>query len=1103
MTSLISVKDVSKSFSGPDGKPVAVLDGISLDVDEGEFVALLGRSGSGKSTLLRCIAGLIAPTDGEVLFRGERLTGTNRDTTMVFQTFALLPWLTVRENVELGLEARGVAPATRTERAERAIDLVGLDGYESAYPKELSGGMRQRVGFARALVVEPAALLMDEPFSALDVLTSENLRGELLEIWEGQRFPTKTMVMVTHNIEEAVLLADRILILGTNPGRIKHEMRNPLARPRQRRTPDFDALVDQIYRMMTHREAAHTAPSPAEQPGPGSLSQSPLPQATVDGLSGLVEILLARHDGAADLADLAEGLGLSVDDLLPLVDALVMLGFAEVSGDRLQLSSAGRVFAGASIQDSKEIFARAALDHAPLVRTIFRALRDSMDGTLPAGFFTDILRASMGEGEAGRQLDLAVNWGRYAELYAYDADTEQITREDNGIGATIGDVAEPVARGALHLYLGAAPGSGKTFTMLREGRARRDRGEDVVVAYVRAHGRPRTEEAIGGLEVVPCDATENMDITAVLKRHPAVALVDDFRRNAAGIERLREAGIDVISTVDVTDLDRAAGLVTGATGTQQAATVSDAELAQADDIRFVDNSPEALRKRLGHGNIYPADQTAGALAGLFSVDTLARLRETGLQVVTETLSGQAPAGNGESPGVLVVVAAADQADQLVRRGIRLARPSGATCTVLVTSEDAAAVKNRAREAGATVIVRSGADAAATIVQTAHETSARHLVLAGTSARLLDRWRPSLEERLASQLPDVHLHIEGTGDAPEEGRPVSEAPPAQSRPRGTIRVYLGYAPGCGSTTAMLEEARRRRSRGADVVVAAVNTHDREAVNAALDGLELVGDGTVLDTDAVLRRRPEVVCVDDLAAACTGGENRITGARRLAEAGISVIATASSCGTLDEESILALADEMELVDVPPTALADRARRGEIAPSDRSLEELTALREKAFGMVTEHADRQLAAYQQRGGAAAADLSAAGPDADGAAGRPVILTCAIPLTSRESLIRRASALAAKVAGDFLVVAVTATDAPDARVETYRAVTAQLGGEFTVLTGAPATALTEFARQRGVTELLLARDADGDSNRFPLLRELVRGAAGTEIHLLPARWTR
>ncbi|MGB6458010.1 MAG: AAA-associated domain-containing protein, partial [Streptosporangiaceae bacterium] len=507
---LISVRNLSKSFSGPGGRALPVLDDINLDVAEGEFVALLGRSGSGKSTLLRCIAGLMTPTEGEVRFRGEPLTGTNRETAMVFQTFALMPWLTVQQNVELGLEARGVAPEQRTERALRAIDIVGLDGYESAFPKELSGGMRQRVGFARALVVEPAALLMDEPFSALDVLTSENLRGELLELWEGHRFPTKTIVMVTHNIEEAVLLADRILVLGTSPGRIRFDLVNPLSRPRRRRTPDFDELVDQIYRMMTQRTAA------AEQPaavGPasltGTISDTPLPQATVDGVSGLAEILLARHGGAADLADLADSLGLEVDDLLPLVDALVLLGFAGLHGDRLELTGHGQVFAGASIQDSKEIFARAALDHAPLVRTIYRSLRGSRDDTLPAGFFTDILRTSYGEEEATRQLDVAVNWGRYAELYDYDAARGEIIREEQGIGATIADTPRPASRGSLTVYLGAAPGAGTTYTMLKEGRALRAQGEDVVIGFADTKDRPHTIEALGGLETVPARAASD------------------------------------------------------------------------------------------------------------------------------------------------------------------------------------------------------------------------------------------------------------------------------------------------------------------------------------------------------------------------------------------------------------------------------------------------------------------------------------------------------------------------------------------------------------------------------------------------------------------
>ena len=442
----------------------------------------------------------------------------------------------------------------------------------------------------------------------------------LLELWEGKRFPTKTMVMVTHNIEEAVLLADRILLLGSNPGRIRADMPNPLARPRRRRTSDFEALVDQIYRMMTQRDSVPAAtPARPGSAGVGTLGDSPLPQATVDGLSGLAEVLLGRHDGAADLADLADNLGLEVDDLLPLVDALVLLGFAGLDGERLSLSRGGRIFAGASIQDSKEMFARAALDRAPLVRTIYRALRGSLDGNLPAGFFTDILRTHAGEDEASRQLDVAVNWGRYAELYAYDATRGQIIREEHGIGAALADLTQPARRGTLHLYLGAAPGSGKTFTMLRDGRALRDRGEDVVVGFAQARGRPRTAEAMRGLEIVPArqvpgggaggtPAREEMDLDAVLARKPAVALVDDFGQHADAIGSMRDAGIDIISTVDVCDLERAADDLRQITGLSPLATVSDAALADADEIRFLDNSPEALRKRLGHGNIYPPGQ---------------------------------------------------------------------------------------------------------------------------------------------------------------------------------------------------------------------------------------------------------------------------------------------------------------------------------------------------------------------------------------------------------------------------------------------------------------------------------------------------------------
>jgi NitT/TauT family transport system ATP-binding protein len=1129
---LISVRALGKSFSGADGHPVPVLDGITLDVDEGEFVALLGRSGSGKSTLLRCIAGLIAPSEGEVLFRGRRLAGTNRETTMVFQTFALLPWLTVQQNVEIGLEARRVAPARRTERALRAIDLVGLDGYESAYPKELSGGMRQRVGFARALVVEPAALLMDEPFSALDVLTSENLRGELLELWEGQRFPTKTMVMVTHNIEEAVLLADRILVLGTNPGRIKADMRNPLARPRRRRTPEFEELVDLIYRMMTQRDSAPAAvPARPGAGADGTLGHSPLPQATVDGLSGLAEILLGRHDGAADLPDLADNLGLEVDDLLPLVDSLVLLGFAELRGERLTLSRHGKIFAGASIQDSKEIFARAALEHAPLVRTIFRALRGSLDGNLPAGFFTDILQTHVGADEAARQLDVAVNWGRYAELYAYDATRGQIIREEHGIGATLADRPEPARRGTLHLYLGAAPGSGKTFTMLRDGRALRDHGEDVVVGFAQARGRPRTAEARQGLEIVPGrqvhggeaggpPAREEMDLDAVLARKPAVVLVDEFGWHAAAIGALRDAGIDVIAAVDVRDLERAAGEVSQITGRPAAATVPDAALAEADEIRFLDNSPEALRKRLGHGNIYPPGQAREALSGLFQTATLAALREIGLRVIAETLTAPGSPRHRDPLDVLVAVSDPAQADALIRRGSRLARRGNARCTVLALGPPAgtpgdlaAAIQSPARDAGAAVIAREDRDTVAAIARAVRETGARHLVIAAPPAGLLDRWRPGLAERLVSQLPDVHLHIMAgqagsSGAAPDGGDSPDRAPGVTGRQaHATVRVYLGYAPGCGITSAMLEEAGRRRSRGADVVVATVDCRGREGVSAALESLEMIGDGTSLDTGAVLARRPEVACIDDLSAADPGGESRFAAARQLADAGITVVATVhlgslqdgdgASGDTLDAAAVLALADEIELVDAPPSALADRVKRGEIVPAGRaehalqtdySPETLGVQREQAFTIVTEHAERRLAAY--RGSGAAADSDA----------RPRILACAAPWPGLEPLIRRSAALAAQLAGDFLVAVVMPVPAApdlDELLAGYAALASQLGGQFTALHGSPAGALARFAHQQQVTEMVVARDPDASRHR--VLNELTHRASHAEVHVLPA----
>ncbi|MDQ4502409.1 nitrate/sulfonate/bicarbonate ABC transporter ATP-binding protein [Sinomonas sp. ASV322] len=444
-TELITVANVSKSFA-TDGGEKTVLSDISLTIREGEIVALLGRSGSGKSTLLRCIAGLIGPTAGRVAYRGTRLNGANPGTALVFQSFALLPWFTVLENVELGLEAKGVKPAERRERALRAIDVIGLDGFESAYPKELSGGMRQRVGFARALVVEPDVLLMDEPFSALDVLTSENLRSELVRMWADGSMPTKTALIVTHNIEEAIQLADRVLVLDSNPGRIKAELAVGLPKPRDRRSPEFEALVDEVYGILTGQKAearrttgestTTTAPS-----GPGL--ETPLPTASTGAIGGLLE-LLAAHGGTEGLAEIADELRYEIDDLLPVVDAANLLNLARPQGPDLRITEQGRRYAASDLLRAKEQFATLAVEAAPLVRHIVRALRHSDSGSLRADDVLTELKALYGD-EAEQQLDTAIDWGRYGELYEFDSDSDRLllpTHPDAAAGADHRDAHE-------------------------------------------------------------------------------------------------------------------------------------------------------------------------------------------------------------------------------------------------------------------------------------------------------------------------------------------------------------------------------------------------------------------------------------------------------------------------------------------------------------------------------------------------------------------------------------------------------------------------------------------------------------------------------------
>lgn len=417
-TPIMEIEHVFKSFPSADGTNLSVLEDISLTLCEGEIVALLGKSGSGKSTLLRTIAGLIPPTSGEVRYRGRALSGANPGVAMVFQSFALMPWLTVQANVELGLQARGVSAAERRSAALDAIDLIGLDGFETAYPRELSGGMRQRVGFARALVLEPDTLLMDEPFSALDVLTAENLRTELMHLWAEPDFPTRCVCIVTHNIEEAVLLADRVLVMGSNPGHLIAEVPVDLARPRDRRSVTFDALVDRLYRILTGREETAHKPGRAVT---GPLSH-PLPAATVGGLAGLIELVYA-HEGVADLPELADELAFEVDDLLPLVDAGTMLGLARVADADVSLTEVGREWFTGDIQVRKRLFASLVGERAPMVRTIVRALERTDDGKLRDDFFLDLLRRGYPADAARAQLDIAIDWGRYGELFDYDVDS--------------------------------------------------------------------------------------------------------------------------------------------------------------------------------------------------------------------------------------------------------------------------------------------------------------------------------------------------------------------------------------------------------------------------------------------------------------------------------------------------------------------------------------------------------------------------------------------------------------------------------------------------------------------------------------------------------
>jgi NitT/TauT family transport system ATP-binding protein len=435
--SFIALENIGKSYLQPNGQTISVIENINCQLQVGEIIALLGPSGSGKSTIMRMIAGLIAPSSGKVLYYNRPLVGLNPGVAIVFQNFALYPWLTVLENVELGLKAKGEPKDTRTQKALRMIDVIGLDGFENAYPKELSGGMRQRVGFARALAVEPELLCMDEPFSALDVLTAENLRFELLDLWLERRIPTKSILIVTHGIEEAVTLADRVIVLGRNPGRIRADLPITLPHYRDRKSPEFQALVDQVYKILTNPELpdistqstitnSSSKPKPPAQPKYQSL-----PHVRIGSVAGLLELLEGRQE--KDIYRIAQELLLEVDDLLPIVEASKLMELVAITEGDIQLGAIGEKFINSNIDERKAIIRELLQKHIRLVQQICQLLQAKRNRRISEELVLDILENYFTTKEAQRQLRTAMDWGRYAELFSYDEPSGEIFIEDNEI----------------------------------------------------------------------------------------------------------------------------------------------------------------------------------------------------------------------------------------------------------------------------------------------------------------------------------------------------------------------------------------------------------------------------------------------------------------------------------------------------------------------------------------------------------------------------------------------------------------------------------------------------------------------------------------------
>jgi NitT/TauT family transport system ATP-binding protein len=439
---LIELRHVSKAYETADGLSVTVLDDIDLDVRAGEMLALLGQSGSGKSTILRLMAGLTQPTKGVALRHGRPLEGVNPDVAIVFQSFALYPWLTVEENVRVGLVRRRLGEGEERREIERALDVIGLAGYENAYPKQLSGGMRQRVGFARALVARPEVLCMDEAFSALDILTAENLRNEIVTLWlDAGTGEMKSIFFVTHNIHEAVFMATRIVIISSHPGRVTNVILNSLPYPRDPNSPAFAAMVDQVHAAITAlvlpdeppEVAAVPTPKIGEPgPAPGAVVPvpapatriEPIPNVPVATIVGLLEIL-EQSEQTINVFDLSARIGKEFGETIAVVKAAEMLDLVDTPKDDVLLTPTGGYFLAAPVPRRKTLF-REAIMRLRLFQLLASRLEQAPEQRIGDDDILAMLASLLPYDQPSKLFETLVAWGRFAEILDYDEDARAV-----------------------------------------------------------------------------------------------------------------------------------------------------------------------------------------------------------------------------------------------------------------------------------------------------------------------------------------------------------------------------------------------------------------------------------------------------------------------------------------------------------------------------------------------------------------------------------------------------------------------------------------------------------------------------------------------------